>query len=143
MMALAILWPSPPLKAASVAPCLVLGDSIAVGIAPFKPTCVVAAKVGASSARILSGAPRKIFGRVYISAGSNDPLNPKLVSNLQAIRRVYPQAEVTWLAPRNSFAAQKVYQVAVQNRDKVIYLSKFKSNDGIHPKDYGQVARKL
>lgn len=134
-----------PLDASTrqVQSCLVLGDSIAQGLAPYRPQCNVVAKEGANSATIARMAPSHPYGVVYVSAGSNDPINPKLGVNLFAIRRKYSHSSVVWIAPRNSRAAERVYETAVYHHDRIVYLAKFKSNDGIHPKDYKAVAKKL
>lgn len=143
-LALAILMPSeaqavPPASAG----CLIVGDSVAQGLASYHSQCKAVTKVGASSARILRLPIGSGYSEVVISAGSNDPLNPKLGPNLWALRKKFPDAKVTWVAPRNSRAAQRVYETAVMFHDRVVYLGKFKSNDGIHPKDYKAVAKKV
>ncbi len=143
MKHLAILLAPLLIGAATPSSCLVVGDSIAKGVASYMPACSVAARIGASSARIKEMTPKEKYGRVIISAGSNDPLNPKLGANLFAIRKNFAGSQVTWLAPRNSRAQQRVYETAVYFKDRVVYLSQFKSSDGIHPKNYAQVARKL
>jgi hypothetical protein len=125
------------------AECLVLGDSIAAGVAPYKAACKNVSRVGANSAAIARMAPKGSYSVVYVSAGSNDPLNPKLGENLFAIRRKYPTAKFVWIAPRNSRAAERVYETAIFHHDRVVYTSKLKSNDGLHPKSYSELARKL
>jgi len=66
--------------------CLILGDSIAVGLASVIKGCVVVAKVGMSSTWIMANAPTMQADRVYISSGSNDPDNPALSANLEHTR---------------------------------------------------------
>ena len=67
-----------------MAACLIAGDSIAVGVAPYLPRCAVNAKVGITSTAIIRrvGAANLLI----ISAGSNDPRNPRLINNLKSIR---------------------------------------------------------
>jgi hypothetical protein len=117
--------------------CLVLGDSIAKGLAPFFKGCAVIAKVGVSSAWILAHAHAGHFNHVYISSGSNDPYNHHLVMNLEATRALYPDATFTWVAPVNSRARSAVYAAAGYNR-VVVFIP---GRDHVHPKSYVQLAR--
>lgn len=122
--------------------CIAVGDSIAVGIGQAAH-CTVNAKVGASSSYIagLDIATGKDI--TVISAGSNDPTNPKLRSNLDKIRSKITSKRVIWILPYNRKAAAVVKAVAVQHGDGYIDLSAFKTRDGVHPSSYGSVARKL
>jgi len=77
--------------------CAVIGDSIADMVQDFLPECDHNTKVGISSAavlaRVLAEKPRSV---IIVSAGSNDPTNPRLVANLAAIRAHGP---VIWIVP--------------------------------------------
>src|ERR1700726_987696 len=77
--------------------CAVIGDSIADMVQDFLPECDHNTKVGISSAavlaRVLAEPPRSV---TIVSAGSNDPTNPRLAANLAAIRAHGP---VIWIVP--------------------------------------------
>ena len=128
--------------------CLVLGDSTAVGTADALAAegmrCAVHARSGAPSTETVrtwrSGA---FSGRTLIALGSNDALNPKLSANLELLRRRLSASHVTWLAPYHPRAAAIVTAIADKFGDTVVYLGRFSSNDGIHPKSYRTVASAL
>lgn len=128
---------------AAVTACLVLGDSIAQGLAPYRPLCVASTKVGASSAKIAMMMPHRRFEQVIISAGSNDALAPDLKQRLELIRRAYPDSTVTWIAPRNAIAERIVVNIAMHNNDSVVRLNDFGSRDNIHPQSYSVLAKRL
>jgi hypothetical protein len=77
--------------------CAVIGDSITDMVQAFLPECDHNTKVGISSAavlaRVLAEPPRSV---TVVSAGSNDPTNPRLAANLAAIRAHGP---VIWIVP--------------------------------------------
>jgi hypothetical protein len=66
------------------ADCYIIGDSIAAGSAQAVRECSVDAKIGISSTAIIGRAHDAAL--VVISAGSNDPKNPRLRQNLETIR---------------------------------------------------------
>ena len=76
--------------------CAVVGDSIALMIAPFLDRCVVDAKVGEHVAQIV--------GRVHdadvviVSAGSNDADYNDLAANLEKVRARCSH-RVLWILP--------------------------------------------
>ena len=118
--------------------CAIVGDSIAEAMNSYFPACLHDDKIGISSAAVI--------GRVHsadvlvISAGSNDPDNPKLLQNLRAIR-TKATGKVIWISPRAErypTAAKAVTTVASEHGDKVVMFHA--SNDGTHPKYNGQVA---
>lgn len=122
--------------------CIAIGDSIAVGIGQAAH-CTINAKVGASSSYIADHVVASNKSVAVISAGSNDPTNPKLRTNLDEIRSKVTAKRVIWILPYNRKAAAVVKAVAVQHGDGYIDLSAFKTRDGVHPSSYGSVARKL
>lgn len=119
------------------------GDSIAVGVAQalHLPIAAVSARVGASSAEIVRMTRSQDGRHVVISAGSNDPTNPRLVANLEAIRRKLGNVSVVWILPRHSLAAAAVVRVCARHRDTMVNLADFRSRDGVHPSSYRAVAR--
>lgn len=128
--------------------CLVLGDSTAVGtadaLAASGMRCAVHARSGAPSIETVRTWRSGAFSdRTLIALGSNDALNPKLSANLELLRRRVSASHVTWLAPYHPRAAAIVTAIADQFGDTVVYLGRFSSNDGIHPKSYRTVASAL
>lgn len=122
--------------------CIAVGDSIAVGIGQAAH-CTINAKVGVSSSYIADHTISSNKSVAVISAGSNDPTNPRLRTNLDRIRYKITSKSVIWILPYNRKAAAVVKAVAVQHGDGYIDLYAFKTRDGVHPSSYGSVARKL
>ena len=77
---------------------LLAGDSIADGLSAFIPGCVVNARKGLPSGDIIDCV--KDADVVILSAGSNDPHNPRLVENLKAMRSKV-KGRVIWIVPTN------------------------------------------
>jgi hypothetical protein len=118
--------------------CLILGDSIAVGLASVIKGCVVVAKVGMSSTWIMANAPTMQADRVYISSGSNDPDNPALSANLKHTRAKIGGV-ITWIEPVNARAASVVAAVAAKHGDRVVSFTP--GRDNVHPKSYEALGR--
>jgi hypothetical protein len=121
----------------------VVGDSIALGTGRAfcrdKPNCRVDAKVGIASADVIELVKSDARFNI-ISAGSNDPDNPDLEDNLQAIRR-RANGFVVWLVPQHKRAAELVEKVAFQFGDPAIAPKA--GSDRIHPADYRELARTI
>lgn len=115
--------------------CIALGDSIAVGISQHSH-CRKAAIVGVPSSKIISMAKNVSADVVVISAGSNDPNNPKLKTNLIDVRRNIKSNKIIWIVPYNERAARIVREVATIYGDGYISLTNHASSDRIHPKNY-------
>lgn len=121
----------------------VVGDSIALGLAEaMHPTVNYSAKVGIPSAEVLQRTPVSSFYDVMIvSAGSNDPMNPRLVYNLRAIRHKVQARQVIWILPVSAMARSAVANVAAENGDPTV---SFKPGpDNVHPKSYGSLAASI
>lgn len=126
-------------QTSSLPACLVAGDSIAVGVGQYAPKeCTVNAKIGISSTAIISRvSPAKL---VVISAGSNDPDNPRLEANLEAIRAKSP-GEYRWIVPQNPKAAAAVLTVARKHGDRTFTFTP--ARDHVHPKNERALARTI
>ena len=115
--------------------CLILGDSIAVGIAQHRPECIAYATVGINSRKFVDN---HITGNlnaktVIISLGSNDTKNIKTLSELFALRQVIKADRVYWVLPaKDTQAKEAVGIVADKFEDKTVGITKL-SKDGIHP----------
>jgi hypothetical protein len=79
--------------------CLIVGDSIAVGLASALKGCLVAAKVGMGSGWIAAHTPGTIVDVAFISSGSNDPTNPNLSANLESTECALPLVASSGLNP--------------------------------------------
>jgi hypothetical protein len=100
--------------------CLIVGDSIAVGLASALKGCIVAAKVGMGSAWIAAHTPGTIVDVAFISSGSNDPTNPDLSANLESTRMRLTAGRIVWIKPVNPHARGVVTAVAAAHGDKAV-----------------------
>ena len=129
-------------------PCLILGDSIAVGIAAalvamHQPACEVQARSGASVRAITSMVPSIGYRVILVSAGSNDATSASLSQDLERLRARLRGARVAWIYPRSPRVAWSVFAVARRNGDQTIGIAGLRSTDGIHPIDYKAAARAI
>jgi hypothetical protein len=122
--------------------CVAVGDSIAVGVG-HAMHCTINAKVGASSSYIANHTIASSKDVAVISAGSNDPDNPKLSNNLKTIRSKLKTGRVIWILPYNRKAAAVVLSVAKLYGDSYIDLGEFKTKDSVHPQNYKAVVKKM
>ena len=116
-----------------------IGDSIAVGLAPI--CAEVRAQVSAPSSKIINIAPGVYHKLCIISAGTNDPTNPKLMDNLKHIRNQTQCTWYVWVEPVNNIAASQVVVVANLHHDKTISFTP--GPDGVHPYSYQQLAGRI
>ena len=116
--------------------CLILGDSIAVGVAQHRTDCVAHAKVGITSQKW-----NQVYGKinleaktVIISLGSNDSNADLTHKEITALRkRISEDTQVFWVLPaRNHRMQQAIYIVAEDFRDGVVSI-KTTAKDGVHP----------
>jgi hypothetical protein len=122
--------------------CFIAGDCIATspfGLGGQFPACGVSARVGASSTAIIPRVPTVPLKWLVISAGSNDPRNPKLEENLEAMRARANADRVVWVVPVHKAAAKAVRAVAAHHDDAVVPF--VPGRDGVHPRSYGALAR--
>ncbi len=119
--------------------CLIIGDSIGVGIAPHTQ-CKVAAQVGRATSTQAAIIKRVSADHVIISLGSNDPFDPELLRNLRRVRASINAKWVVWIVPYHSHAGGAVRRVADAYGDGMVELRAFKSRDGVHPANYQGVA---
>lgn len=120
------------------ASCAVVGDSIADGVSPSIEECLSDAKGGIPSADVVARVHSADI--LFVSAGSNDPNNPRLEDNLKAIR-AKASGRVVWISPMNRTAALAVERVAALHGDPVVHFEP--GPDGIHPKSYDDLATAL
>jgi lysophospholipase L1-like esterase len=125
--------------------CLILGDSIAVGIAQHRPDCVAHAKVGITS-RKWNQTYSKLnleAKTVIISLGSNDSNADLTYREITALRkRIGEDTQVFWVLPAHNHDMQEaIYYVASDFRDGVLGIENT-AKDRVHPtaKEYKRLA---
>lgn len=121
--------------------CLILGDSIAVGLHQVRKECVAYAKGGINTWQFNKQFTGEFFSNsVIISLGSNDHKNIKTRKELEELRkRILAKDKVIWILPSiKKDIIDIVYEVAATNNDMVISPHpKYMSKDGIHPTGTG------
>jgi hypothetical protein len=117
--------------------CLIIGDSIAKGIATYRPDCVSYSKVGINSAQW----NRKYYNlnvsavNTIISLGTNDKgIQTEL--ELRGTRAMIKSERVYWILPQKIEAQRIVRMIASDWGDIVLPISKL-SADEIHPTGQG------
>ena len=127
--------------------CLILGDSIAVGIAQHRPECVSFAKGGINSWQFNNKNITKLKSAktTIISLGSNDHKGVKTKRELETLREMVDTEIVFWILPHGNLKASNVdieqiqtfiREIAADYRDVVLPITSI-SPDGIHPTGKG------
>lgn len=122
--------------------CIVLGDSIAVGLSEKLPECARLAEVGLTTAGwfkryggVNAYAPQDF---VVISLGSNDG-NLYAMANLRRLRDQVTAKRVIWVLPAcNAQARRGIEHLAAYHADAVVSFEP--GHDGIHPWSYSLLA---
>ena len=115
--------------------CMILGDSIAVGVHATRPDCAVYAKSGINSRDFVNRYIGKdlVANTVLISLGSNDFPQIKTKNELFDLRSQIVAKKVYWVMPAIKPNIQEIVEeVANKYGDWVIRIPNL-SNDGIHP----------
>jgi hypothetical protein len=132
-----VLWFFVPAAAADTS-CAVVGDSIAADLALHMQACLSDALGGIPSTNVIGRVhPADVL---FVSVGSNDPNNPRLEDNLEAIR-AKASARVVWILPMILPAALAVERVAARHNDPIMPFEP--GPDGKHPKSYETFAAAL
>lgn len=120
-------------------PCLVIGDSIAVGVGQYLPECQTEARVGITSQQFVQDllSPQEA-GRVVISLGVNDGPSASTIASLRRVRESVRGASVYWLLPANhAYARAAIHSVAAEFGDRLIDCAPQAGPDGLHPTGAG------
>ena len=116
--------------------CLIVGDSIAVGVANVRTECVSYSKGGINSHQWVNanvGKSPYMAKTVIISLGSNDHKYVKTESELRAIRDLTKADRVYWILPAIKPDIQDIVRnVAAQYGDTVLPITRLQK-DGVHP----------
>ena len=121
--------------------CMVIGDSIAVGVSMVRRECVSYAKSGWNSAAwnrdYLHKAITHPVQTVVISLGANDVKSLNTEHELRKMREAIKGSRVFWISPgmdRKPVAQTAVEKVAKEYGDIVLARPKeHMSGDGVHP----------
>jgi lysophospholipase L1-like esterase len=115
--------------------CLILGDSIAVGVSQHRPECAVHAKVGINSRDWVNKNITKDLSAdtVIISLGSNDYKSIITLKELFTIRNVVTAKRVYWIVPAIKPDIQEMVEIVADKfEDKIIHI-KGVAPDKVHP----------
>jgi lysophospholipase L1-like esterase len=115
--------------------CLILGDSIAKGIAQHRTECVVYAKTGINSRAWNNANITKVLKAktVIISLGANDSANINTRRELETLREMVHAELVFWILPPNKPELHFfIRELAKDCHDTVLLVSNT-SRDNVHP----------
>jgi lysophospholipase L1-like esterase len=128
-------------------PCIIVGDSIAQGMAHYAKECHSVAQVGINTSNFVKKFPHIERADItVVSIGTNDGnKNTHTVDNLRAFRKTVKSLGVIWLLPNPKkfpVAFDAVNKVAAENSDHIYdvqkHLSpKMISGDKVHPNAAG------
>jgi len=120
-------------------PCLVIGDSIAVGVGHYLSECRTEARVGITSQQFIHEllSPQNA-DKVVISLGVNDGGSLYTAANLQRVRETVRGRTVYWLLPaHHDHARDAIRSVAARFGDRLIDCTPQAGPDGLHPTGAG------
>ena len=125
--------------------CMVIGDSIAVGTAMYRPECVSYSRGGWNSWQwnrdYINIASSKSYETVIISLGANDHAGVKTEQELRKMREAIKGKKVFWIDPgkdRKPVPHDAIMRIAKEYGDTVLPRPKdHMSADGIHPTGRG------
>jgi hypothetical protein len=131
--------------------CLIIGDSIAVGLSTYRKECITIAKGGFNTKQwnvAYMNRPAfdmQEYNTAIISLGTNDHQYVETEENLNEIRETVKAKTVFWIMPANNLKASNVpiekiqkiiLKLARNNGDKIVYIKDL-SPDKIHPSNEG------
>jgi lysophospholipase L1-like esterase len=124
--------------------CLILGDSLAVGVGQIRTECVTYAKSGINSydyvnRHILHTKGNTQAKNIIISLGSNDTKDINTFEELNTLRQLVTADRVYWIMPNIKETKRKaVWEVARKYNDVVIDARGVdRSPDAVHPTHNG------
>jgi lysophospholipase L1-like esterase len=125
--------------------CLVLGDSIAVGLHQQIPQCESLSKGGWNTAQWNRDYLRHDLtaNTVIISLGSNDHKHIKTQAELERLREKVTAGRVFWILPAIKPDIQRIVKmIAALHGDTVVPITRLQP-DGVHPSwaGYKELAR--
>ncbi len=125
---------------AIIQPCMILGDSLAVGVAAFRPNCLAVAQVGISSTVFVNtkGLDFEPAQTALISLGANDWSPSSTLLNLRRLRAEVVANKVYWLIPHKSPQMRAaIIAAAADHGDFIIDTAPLVGPDDLHPTQSG------
>ena len=127
--------------------CLIIGDSIAVGLAAHRPECASLSKGGINTWQYNKQYESQNLSAdsVIISLGSNDHKHIKTFDELTKLRQRVQARQVYWILPYGNLKASEVpiehiqtivKQLAAEHGDIVVPITRVQK-DNIHPSTAG------
>jgi lysophospholipase L1-like esterase len=119
--------------------CFIMGDSIAAGLAQFRPECQFAAQIGIGSRRYVQTllSPHSA-NTIIISLGVNDDDKADTLDNLRQLRAKVQARTVIWLLPGlKEHVRSLIRQVAAEHRDRTLDTRAQAGRDHLHPTSAG------
>jgi lysophospholipase L1-like esterase len=123
--------------------CLIMGDSLAVGVGQIRKECVTYAKSGINSYDYVNrhvlhtNGADKAAKTVIISLGSNDTKNIETFDELDTLRQLVKADRVYWILPANKPDVTEIVEIIARNfGDTILPITKL-SKDGVHPTTAG------
>ncbi len=125
--------------------CMIVGDSIAVGTAMYRPECVSHSRGGWNSWQwnrdYLSVASSRPVRTVIISLGANDHAGVKTEAELRRMRSAIQGQRVFWIDPgqdRKPVPHAAIVRIAQEYGDTILPRPRdHMSTDGVHPTGRG------
>ena len=125
--------------------CMIVGDSIAVGVAMARPECVSHARSGWNSWQwnkdYLAKSVAQPVRTVIISLGANDHKGIKTEQELRKMREAVQGQRVFWIDPgkdRKPIPHDAIVKIAQEYGDTILSRPKdHMSADGVHPTGRG------
>lgn len=115
--------------------CLILGDSIATGVAQFRPECVMYAEKGISSRNWNNKFIMKELSAntVIVSLGSNDGDGFNSFKELLSLRQSIRAETVYWILPANKPVVREQIKIISKGFEDLILTIPEVSKDNVHP----------
>jgi hypothetical protein len=124
--------------------CLVIGDSVASGLATALAQqgkrCDVVVTRKATASQLIRMAPLQRYAVAFVAAGSTQPKYPYLEDELRVLRSQIRSGKVVWVLPYDRTAAAAVSRNAGETGGLVVDLAFWPTADGLHPMDYSSLA---
>jgi lysophospholipase L1-like esterase len=127
--------------------CLIVGDSIGVGVANVRQECKAFVKGGINSKQWLDSNIQNTplqAKHVIISLGSNDHKYIKTEEELRTIRQLTKADRVYWVLPSTKFPQQRevIWKIANEYHDTVLKTERMQA-DNVHPSwaGYKEIAK--
>jgi lysophospholipase L1-like esterase len=119
--------------------CMIVGDSIAVGTAHFRPECVSLSKSGINSRDWnKKNAGNSVAARtVIISLGSNDTKNIRTMWELQQLRDRVQADRVFWIMPAIKPSVQEMVKIVAESYGDTVLPITSLEKDRVHPDSKG------